>query len=124
MTGTFYISGRRPGFVSTLARTAFLAVAAIGGLFMLIFSAAFALFAVAGIAVIGFLIFAFFWTKAKLTGKPFGPRAQFEHMRKEMEAQAAQSMGVSPSGQANPRRDFGGPVVDAHRTPDGWSVDD
>lgn len=91
---------------------------------MLLFSAAFALFAVAGIAVIGFLIFAFFWTKAKLTGKPFGPRAQFEQMRKEMEAQAAQSMGASAAGHAHQRRDFGGPVVDAHRTPDGWSVDD
>jgi len=54
---------------------------------MLLFSAAFALFAVAGIAVIGFLIFAFFWAKAKISGKPFGPRAmmdaQLNQMRKD-----------------------------------------
>lgn len=120
MTQTFYIQGRRPGLFSTVARTAFLAVAAIGGLFMLVFSAAFALFAVAGIAVIGFLIFAFFWAKAKISGKPFGPRAmmdaQLNQMRKEMEAQ----MG----GRAAPQSAGHGPVVDAHRTPDGWSVDD
>lgn len=120
MTQAFYIQGRRPGLLSTVARTAFLAVAAIGGLFMLLFSAAFALFAVAGIAVIGFLIFAFFWAKAKISGKPFGPRAmmdaQLNQMRKEMEVQ----MG----GRAAPQSTGQGPVVDAHRTPDGWSVDD
>jgi len=120
MTQTFYLQGRRPGLLSTVARTAFLAVAAIGGLFMLVFSAAFALFAVAGIAVIGFLIFAFFWAKAKISGKPFGPRAmmdaQLNQMRKEMEAQ----MG----GRSTPQSAGQGPVVDAHRTPDGWSVDD
>jgi F0F1-type ATP synthase membrane subunit a len=120
MTQTFYVQGRRSGLLSTVARTAFLAVAAIGGLFMLVFSAAFALFAVAGIAVIGFLIFAFFWAKAKISGKPFGPRAmmdaQLNQMRKEMEAQMGGRSAPQSAGQ--------GPVVDAHRTPDGWSVDD
>ena len=98
----------------------FFAVAAIGGLFMIIFSAAFALFAVAGIAVIGFLVFAFFWAKAKISGKPFGPKAmmgaQFEQMRKDMEAQMGPQAAAETSGQ--------GPIVDAHQTPDGWSVDD
>lgn len=129
MTHTFYIQDRRPGFLSSVARTAFLAVAAIGGLFMIIFSAAFALFAVAGIAVIGFLVFAFFWTKAKVTGKPFGPKAmmgaQLDQMRRDMEFQ----MGVTPQASfetksAGTRSNEQGPVVDAHRTPDGWSVDD
>ena len=122
MTQTYYIQGRRPGLLSTVARTAFLAVAAIGGLFMLVFSAAFALFAVAGIAVIGFLVFAFFWTRAKISGKPFGPKAmmgaQFEQMRKDMESQMG---GASPVGTKSRGQ---GPVVDAHQTPDGWSVDD
>lgn len=120
MTQAYYIQGRRPGLLSNIARTAFLAVAAIGGLFMIVFSAAFALFAVAGIAVIGFLLFAFFWAKAKIAGKPFGPKAmmdaQFNQMRKDMEAQMGGSEYTKASSQ--------GPVVDAHRTPDGWSVDD
>ena len=122
MTQTYSLQGRRPGIFSSVARTAFLAVAAIGGLFMLLFSAAFALFAVAGIAVIGFLVFAFFWAKAKISGKPFGPKAmmgaQFEQMRKDMEAQ------MSGSASTNAKSSDAGPVVDAHRTPDGWSVDD
>jgi len=124
MTQTYSIQGRRPGLLSSVARTAFLAVAAIGGLFMLVFSAAFALFAVAGIAVIGFLVFAFFWAKAKITGKPFGPKAvmgaQFEQMRQDMEAQ----MGGAAPKAANSNMAGQGPIVDAHKTPDGWSVDD
>lgn len=128
MTQTFYIQGRRPRFISTVARTAFLAVAAIGGLFMIVFSAAFALFAVAGIAVIGFLVFAFFWAKAKLLGKPFGPKAmmgaQFEQMRRDMESQLGGSPQTSFETKASGPKSAQGPVVDAHRTPDGWSVDD
>lgn len=120
MTQTYTLQGRRPGVLSTLARTVFLAVAAIGGLFMLVFSFAFALFAIAGIAVIGFLIFAFFWARAKITGKPFGPKAMMEaqvaQMRKDMEAQIDPSDAPKAPGQ--------GPIVEAHRTPDGWSVDD
>ena len=120
MTQTYSIQGRRPGLFSTVARTALFAVAAIGGLFMLLISATFALFVVAGIAVIGFLVFAFFWAKAKITGKPFGPKAmmaaQMDQMRKDMESQ----MGGNSSSKAAEQ----GPVVDAHRTPDGWSVDD
>jgi len=43
MTQTYSIQGRRAGLFSTFARTAFLAVAAIGGIFILVFSFAFAL---------------------------------------------------------------------------------
>ena len=122
MTQTYNIQGRRGGLFSTVARTAIFAVAALGGLFMLIISATFAFFVVAGIAVIGFLIFAFFWAKAKITGKPFGPKAmmtaQMEQMRHDMESQ----MGGQPASQSTGQGE--GPVVDAHRTPDGWTVDD
>lgn len=125
MTQAYYISGRPSGPLSSIARIAFLAVAAIGGLFMLIFSAAFALFAVAGIAVIGFIVFAFFWTKAKLTGKPFGPKAQLDAMRKDMEAQMGGQMGATTFANmqsVKPADD--GVTIDAHQTPQGWSVDD
>jgi len=124
MTQTYSIQGRRPGLFSSVARTAFLALAAIGGLFLVVFFFTVALFVIAGIAVIGFLIFAFFWTKAKITGKPFGPKAmmgnQFEQMRKDMESQ----MGASSASKSTRAADGQGPVVDARRTPDGWSVDD
>ena len=122
MTQTYNLSGGRPGVFGTIARTAFLAVAAIGGLFMLVFSAAFALFAVAAIAAIGFVIIAFFWAKAKLTGKPFGPRAHFEAQMQTMRAEMEAQMGGAPVGSH--RETDQGPIVEAHRTPDGWSVDD
>ncbi len=120
MTQTYSIQGRRPGLFSTVARTAFLAIAAIGGMFMLVFSLTVAFFVVAGIALVGFLVFAFFWGKAKITGKPFGPKAmmaaQMEQMRTDMESQLGGHAASKATGQ--------GPVVDARRTPDGWSVDD
>ncbi len=113
MTQTRYIAGN-PGFFKSMARGLILAAMAIGGFIMLIFSATFAFFVIAGLVVLGFVAFAVFWLKAKITGKPFGPQAQFEQARKDMEAQF--SSYRETTGQ--------GPVVDAHQTPDGWSVDD
>jgi len=83
MSNTYRISGQT-SFLANLMRGLFLAVAAIGGVFMLAFSAAFAFFVVAGLAIVGLVVFAFFWTRAKLFGKPFGPKAQFEAARRDM----------------------------------------
>ncbi len=101
-------------------RGLFLAVAAIGGFFMLAFSAAFAFFVVIGLALVALVVFAFFWTRAKLFGKPFGPKAQFEAARKDMEAQF---QGMDLNMQRNGPKGSG-PIIDAHQTPEGWSVDD
>ena len=98
-------------------RGLFLVAAAIGSFFMLAFSAAFAFFVIAGIVVIGLLIFAFLWGRAKLFGKPFGPRAQFEAARKDMESQFGEAMQSQGDAEGD------GPIIDAHRTPEGWSVD-
>ncbi len=98
-------------------RTLFVAAAAVGGLFVLAASAAFAFFIAAGILILGALTFGFFWARAKLFGRPFGPQAQFEKARAEMEAaMGRQSASAGSNGD--------GPIIDAHRTPDGWSVDD
>ncbi len=80
---------------------------------MLIASATFAFFVIAGLVVLGLIAFSFFWLKAKITGKPFGPKAQFEQARKDMEAQFSSY-----------REAAGGPVIDATQTPDGWSVEE
>jgi len=121
MSNTYRISGQS-GFLTNLMRGLFLAVAAIGGFFMLAFSAAFAFFVVAGLVIVGLVIFAFLWTRAKLFGKPFGPKAQFEAARKDMEAQF-QGMDLNMD-RNGPRQDGDGPIIDAHQTPEGWSVDD
>lgn len=91
---------------------------------MLAASAAFALFVVLGIIILGFVIFAVLWIKAKITGKPImasfvskSTMQQFEtfnHMQKE----ASEFKEDDRSGTAKD-----GPVIDAHETPDGWSVD-
>jgi len=86
MSNTYRISGQT-GFLTSLMRGLFLAVAAIGGFFMLAFSAAFAFFVVVGLVLVGLVVFGFLWARAKLFGKPFGPKAQFEAARKDMEAQ-------------------------------------
>ncbi len=121
MSNTYRISGQS-GFFANLIRGLFLAVAAIGGFFMLAFSAAFAFFVVAGLALVALVVFVFFWGRAKLFGKPFGPKAQFEAARKDMEAQF-QGMDLNMDSNG-PRADGDGPVIDAHQTPEGWSVDD
>ena len=100
-------------------RGLFLAAATIGGLFLFAASAAFAFFVVSGLVILGLVVFAFFWTRAKLFGRPFGPTAQFEAARKEM---ATQMKSARPSMAAGVD-DEDGPVIDAHQTPDGWSVD-
>jgi len=108
----FRLDGNSSVF-SQIFRAMFLIVTALGGLIMLAFLASFAFFVVIGLILIGSVIFGFMWARAKLFGKPFGPRAQFEAARKDMEAQFQSSQNENI-----------GPVIDAHRTPDGWSVDE
>jgi len=117
MSQTFNISGSG-NFLSNLMRGLFVAAATIGGLFLFAASAAFAFFVIAGLVVLGLVVFAFFWTRAKLFGRPFGPQAQFEAARKDMEAQMKSARPGNTAGL-----DDDGPVIDAHQTPDGWSVD-
>ncbi len=114
--------GSRGNVVTNLFRGLFVAAATIGGLFLFAASAAFAFFVIAGLVILGLVVFAFLWTRAKLFGRPFGPKAQFEAARRDMEAQM---QGMNPNGAANTGADLGesGPVIDAHKTPDGWSVD-
>lgn len=86
---------------------------------MLAFSAAFAFFVVIGLALVALVVFLFFWVRAKLFGKPFGPKAQFEAARKDIEAQfQGMDLNMDRNGPKS------GPIIDAHQTPEGWSVDD
>lgn len=112
MTRTFNITGPTT-ILGQIFRTLFVVAAALGGLFVIAASAAFAFFIAAGLLILGGLTFAFFWARAKIYKRPFGPKAQFEKARSDMEAQfQMRSM------------DKDGPIIDAHRTPEGWSVDD
>ena len=122
MSNTYRIAGGG-NVVTNILRGLFMAAAAIGGFFMLAFSAAFAFFVIAGLVLFGLVVFAFFWGRAKLFGKPFGPKAQFEAARKDMEAQF-QGMDLNAANNGPNSSDTDGPIIDAHQTPEGWSVDD
>jgi len=106
--------GGQPSFLQSIFRGLFVAVAAIGSIFLLISGAVVAFFILAGLLVFGFAAFLFFWTRAKITGKPFGPKAQFEKARQDMEEQF----------KAYRETVGDGPVLDAQKTPDGWSVEE
>ncbi len=116
MSNTYNISGRG-GVVQNLIRGLVLVAAAIGGFFMLAFSAAFAFFVISGLIILGLAVFAVLWTRAKLLGKPFGPRAQFETMKSEMDSQFESMHKTQKSDEVD------GPIIDAHKTPEGWTVD-
>lgn len=128
MTHSSRLPNYNGGMFSQILRAAFLTMTAIGGLFLLFFSAAFVLILIAGIVVIALIVAAVFWARAKILGKPFGPKAQLDKMRRDMEqelggdfnAQFGSATKAKSSGNsANPD----GPIIDAHQTPEGWSVD-
>ena len=106
---------RLPGPRNPLA-TALRAFVALGAvtvaLFVFAVSATFLLFAVLAVAVIGLIALAGLWLRARLTGRPFGPREQLDILFRQMDAQAVPV-----------RSSDDGPVLDARRTPTGWTVD-
>ncbi|MBL4871254.1 MAG: hypothetical protein JKX72_09905 [Robiginitomaculum sp.] len=122
MTQGHTLSGP-PNPIQSLLRIIFLGVAAVAGFFMLAASAAFALFVVLGVLVLGFVVFAVLWVKAKITGKPilaaFVPKSSRQHFEAFHEMQQAASKRTPEKNQ----QPHDGPIIDAHETPDGWSVD-
>ena len=113
MTGTHRLPGSSNPFASIL-KLMFALGAVVIGLFVFAVSATFLLFLVAAIAVVGLLAVTFFWARARLTGRPFGPREQFEAMFADLQAEM---------DAARPAPVADGPVLDAVSTPNGWSVE-
>ena len=128
MTQGHTLSGP-PNPLQALLRLVFVAVAAVAGFFMLAASAAFAFFIIIGVVIFGFIVFCVLWLKAKITGKPmlfaFMPKSAqqqyqtFHDMQKNTEA--SKTSARPQNTQDGPLQT--GPVLDAHKTPDGWSVD-
>lgn len=103
--------------ISRLLRWAFAVGAAVIGLFVFAVSATFLLFAVLAVVVVALIGVGVYWARARLTGRPFGPREHLAAMMEQMDA------GDAAFRTARPATVRSGPVIDAHRTPDGWSVD-
>ncbi len=121
MTKTFPLPGNGPhnrqSIFQSLFRALFLIAATIGGFFVFAASAAFALFVVIGILMLGFVAFAVLWVRAKILGKSLRPESTMWTFQSFDGGQASSTNEESPKPKAD------GPVLDAHQTPDGWSVD-
>lgn len=125
MTRGYTLSGRQNPLQAAI-RALFLIAATIGGFFIFAASAAFALFVVIGLIILAFIVFAVFWLRAKIMGKPLMPTSKmysFTTFTNERSRQASPANFKDPSGGKNTETSDAGPVLDAHKTPDGWSVD-
>jgi len=122
MTEAYNISGRANGLSMILRRI--VAVAAIiGGLFFMVASAAIAFFVIMGLVILVGLILAFLWTKAKITGKPFGPAAYMKSKGFDPENPFDVDFSqYTPNGSKGAQAH--GPIIDATETPQGWTVED
>ncbi|GLQ19839.1 hypothetical protein ACFFUB_05135 [Algimonas porphyrae] len=133
MTGTHHLSGPgTPGFLGQVARWLTLAGVTIAAAFMLFFSAAFALVLVGVIAIIALIAISVFWIRAKLTGRPFGPKAHMAEIRRQMGMDVQMGQDARQGPRQDPRRTqrsrtgmhgSNGPIIDATETPEGWTVE-
>jgi len=121
MTRTQHLHGPGAGLFGQIGRWLTLAAVAVVGAFMLFFSAAFALILISAIAIIALIAVAIFWVRAKLTGKPFGPRAQMDARMEEIRRQMGADFQTT--AQSSRRSTDDGPVIDMHETPEGWTVE-
>ena len=135
MTQTYNIGGSGGPFRGIL-RMIIAVAAVIGGFVLMAASAAVAFFLILGVVILASLVIAFLWGKAKITGKPFGPKAYFKTQGFDLDVAMDQAhgkpngksdgmrQGASHQGTSHRQTSKHGPIIDAHETPDGWSVDD
>ena len=92
------------------------------GIFVLVLTASAALVVVLSLLFIGLIVFIYFWARAKFFGKTIGGKA-FADLQAAAKAHQEAQSGMA--GLHTSSRDFeDGDVIDAHKTPDGWTVDE
>jgi len=125
MTKTFPLPGNGQNFLQSFFRALFLIAAAIGGFFIFAASAAFALFLVLGILILGLIAFGVLWLRAKILGKSLRPKSTMWTFQSFNGAKypTSSATGSKPKADGATNGPANGPVLDAHKTPDGWSVD-
>lgn len=117
MTSTQHLHGPGSGLFGQIGRWLTLAAMTVVVGFTLFFSAAFALILISVIAVLVLIAVSIFWVRAKLTGRPFGPRAHMDARMADIRRQMGEDMPSSQPSKSD------GPVIDAHETPEGWTVE-
>ncbi|WP_017930996.1 hypothetical protein [Robiginitomaculum antarcticum] len=109
-------NARPAGLMQRIGRTALLIMGAIVGLGLLLVTASAALFVVLAIAFLAVIAFAGFWIRAKIFGKTVREKA-FEDLEKKFGARQAHF-----SAPESDVADGDEIVLDARKTPDGWTV--
>lgn len=97
--------------MTAIIRTFALIAAAVAGFFVLAASAAFAFFVLIGLIILGLIGFVVMWVRMRVFG-----RRRFAQARHNAEQTFRQFNEAA--------RGHDGPVLDAQKTPDGWSVED
>ncbi len=118
MTKTFPLPGNGQNLFQSVLRALFIIAATIGGFFIFAASAAFALFIVLGILILGVIAFAVLWLRAKILGKSLRPESKMWTFQS-----FDSNKTTTKSNKDGTQKKTDGPVLDAHQTPDGWSVD-
>jgi len=126
MTNTYSLPNNSPGggrgVFQSILRAVFLIAATIGGFFIFAASAAFALFLVIGLLILGFVVFGILWLRAKVLGKPiYSSKNMWTFQTFNAPNSKTNGPKTKPADNSDLKAD--GPVLDAHKTPDGWSVD-
>jgi len=80
-----------------------------------IFLASFVFFALVCLLLIGLIIFSYFWLRSKLS------ESYFPLFRFNKSSQRKTNVKTKKTEDLNASV---GPIIDAHNTPDGWSVED
>ena len=111
------------GFFQNIARYAVLAVSAVVGVFVLVLTASAALVVVLSLLFIGLIVFIYFWARAKFFGKTIGGKA-FADLQAAAKAHQDAQNGMSGLHTSAASYEDDGHVIDAHKTPDGWTVDE
>ncbi|MEP6342852.1 MAG: hypothetical protein ABJ275_06000 [Maricaulaceae bacterium] len=126
MTQTYNIGGPG-GAIRSILRMFIAGAALVGGLFFMAASAAVAFFLIIGLVILVAIVVAFLWARAKITGRPFGPKAYFktQGFPQGFDFDAAKQSANADRGRPDTETASAkhGPIIDANETPDGWSVD-
>lgn len=117
MTRTQHLPSAGMGLFGQIGRWLTVAAVAVAAAFMLFFSAAFALILISAVLILALIAVSIFWVRAKLTGRAFGPRAQMDERMADIRRQMGADLQSSTSDASD------GPIIDAHETPEGWTVE-
>jgi len=104
--------------LSRVVKNIFFILALIVSVSLTIFLASFVFFALVCLLLIGLIIFSYFWLRSKLS------ESYFPLFRFNKSSQRKTNVKTEKTKKTEDLNASVGPIIDAHNTPDGWSVED